>query len=78
MKAAGPEYIKDSIRFCGAQRIGHGVSLINDADLMQYVVDKRIAIEVCITSNVQTKACTLLDHPVRKFFDAGVIVAPSW
>lgn len=39
-EAAGPESILDAIRYCGAHRIGHGCSLIRDAKLMQFVVDK--------------------------------------
>ncbi len=46
-------------------------------DLLQYVVDHHIAVESCITSNIQTKAvATLEEHPVRKFFEAGVVVVP--
>lgn len=45
---------------------------------MQFVIDKRIALEVCVTSNLQTKAvASFAEHPIRTFFDAGVIVAPS-
>ena len=36
----------DSVRFCGAQRIGHGVRLTENEDLMKFIVDRRIAIEV--------------------------------
>ena len=77
-EAAPASYIKDALRFCGAHRIGHGVALEQDDELMQYVCDKRIALEVCVTSNVQTKAVAkLADHPIRRFFDRGVVVIPS-
>ena len=42
------------------------------------IYEKRIALEVCVTSNLQTKAVdSLAAHPLRKFFDVGVIVALS-
>ena len=76
-EAAGWESVRDSIRYCGANRIGHGVHLIDNPALLEYVVAHRIPIESCPTSNVQTKAVeSIADHPIRKFFDAGAIVVP--
>eukprot|EP00026_Physarum_polycephalum_P003424 Phypoly_transcript_03435.p1 GENE.Phypoly_transcript_03435~~Phypoly_transcript_03435.p1 ORF type:complete len:770 (+),score=83.44 Phypoly_transcript_03435:62-2371(+) len=76
-EAAGWESIQDSIRYCGANRLGHGVRLIENPDLMQYVINHSIAIEICPTSNIHTKAIAKLeDHPIRKYFDAGAIVVP--
>jgi len=76
-EAAGWESIRDSIRYCGANRIGHGVRLIENPALMEYVIDHSIAIECCLTSNLHTKAIThIQDHPIRKFFNAGAITVP--
>jgi len=76
-EAAGPESIRDAILYCGAHRIGHGTRLAQDPSLEQYVIDRRIALECCVTSNVQTKAVSELGlHPIRRFFDKGVIVVP--
>ncbi|KAL6047960.1 Adenosine deaminase [Balamuthia mandrillaris] len=76
-EAAGPESIQDSLRWCGAHRIGHGVTLRKDPRLLQYVIDRRVPIECCITSNLQTKAIRRLEeHPMREYLDAGVIVVP--
>jgi len=76
-EAAGWESVRDSIRYCGANRIGHGVRLIENPALLEYVVSHRIVIESCPTSNVHTKAVERIeDHPIRKFFDAGAIVVP--
>jgi len=76
-EAAGWMSILDSIQYCGAHRIGHGVQLISNSNLLQFVIDKRIPIECCVTSNVQTKAvASLEEHPIRRYFDAGVIVVP--
>ena len=42
-------------------------------DLVQFVVDNGIAIEICLTSNIHTKAIqTLKDHPVREYLEQGV------
>ena len=45
-EGAGWESILDSVRFCGAQRLGHGVRLVENEDLLKFVVDRRIAVEV--------------------------------
>eukprot|EP00162_Nutomonas_longa_P015314 comp22270_c0_seq1/m.53073 comp22270_c0_seq1/g.53073 ORF comp22270_c0_seq1/g.53073 comp22270_c0_seq1/m.53073 type:complete len:766 (-) comp22270_c0_seq1:96-2393(-) len=76
-KAAGWESVWDSIRYCGARRIGHGVALRTNERLLQFVVDQAIAVEVCITSNVQTKAIdAFTEHPLRQFFDSGIRAVP--
>jgi adenosine deaminase len=77
----GKESIWQAIQYCGAHRIGHGVRLIEDiaiaedgkvvklGDLAQYVLDKRIPLEICLLSNVQTGAAkSLAEHPFKIFF----------
>ena len=73
----GKESIWQAIQYCGAHRIGHGTRLIEDiaisdgkavklGDLAQYVLDKRIPLEICLISNVHTGATpSLADHPFR-------------
>jgi adenosine deaminase len=73
----GKESIWQAIQYCGAHRIGHGTRLIDDitvaegkvvklGDLAQYVLDKRIPIEVCLISNVHTGATpSLAEHPFK-------------
>ena len=74
-EAFGPESIHQAIHTCGAHRIGHGVRLIEDGDLLNYVNDHRIPLECCPSSNVQTKAVKRMeDHPIRLFFDLGLRV----
>nr|CAG4715040.1 unnamed protein product [Naegleria fowleri] len=76
-EASGWESVQDSIRFCGAQRIGHGVALKENLELTQYVANHRIPVEVCITSNLQTKAIKKFEeHPIREFFDYGLVLVP--
>ena len=74
-EAYGPESIHQAIHVCGAHRIGHGTRLREDGDLLNYVNDHRIPLEVCLTSNVQTRAVTdLKSHPLRFYFDFGIRV----
>src|ERR1700688_3521622 len=73
----GKESIWQAIQYCGAHRIGHGTRLIDDiavadgkavklGDLAQYVLDKRIPLEICLISNVHTGAArTLPEHPFK-------------
>jgi adenosine deaminase/aminodeoxyfutalosine deaminase len=57
----------------GAERIGHGIRAIEDPLLVAHLAEKKIPLEICITSNVRTGAVpSLKDHPVRKLYDAGV------
>jgi adenosine deaminase len=73
----GKESIWQAIQYCGAHRIGHGTRLIDDiavrdgraaklGDLAQYVLDKRIPLEICLLSNVHTGATpSLEEHPFK-------------
>ncbi len=73
-ETVGPEGIWGAINI-GAERIGHGLSAIHDAELMGVLSERQIPIEICITSNVKTGSlASLADHPVRKYFDAGVMI----
>ena len=58
-----------------AERIGHGVSAAQDADLVEELAYRQIPVEICITSNVRTGVCkTAAEHPVKNLFDQGVMV----
>ena len=72
----GPESIWDALRICHAQRIGHGISSVQDPELVKYVRDNKIPIEVCPTSNVFTKKYVkkMAEHPVREMFEKGIPV----
>jgi adenosine deaminase len=72
-EAFGPPSIRQALLDCDAHRIGHGTRLLEDESLERYIRDHRIPLEICLTSNVQTRvAGTFADHPVRRYFDAGV------
>lgn len=71
----GPASIRQALFKCGAHRIGHGVTLGQDPDLLRYVVDRQIPLEVCPTSNVQTHVVASYEaHPVAEYVRAGVPV----
>ncbi|MFB7027971.1 MULTISPECIES: adenosine deaminase [unclassified Streptomyces] len=74
-ETTGPETVWDAIRDLGAERIGHGTSSVRDPELLAYLAEHRIALEVCPTSNIATRAVATLDeHPLRRMVDAGVFV----
>ena len=74
-EAAGPESIAGALLHCHAQRIGHGTRLYQDRTLQDYVRDRRIPLEINISSNVHTHAVARAeDHPVREYYDAGLPV----
>jgi len=71
----GAGSVRQALHDCGATRIGHGTRLIEDAALTEYVNDRRIAIEVCLTSNVQTRAAESLEtHPLPEYLRRGLNV----
>ncbi len=73
----GAHSIRQAVHLCVADRIGHGTRLEEDASLLEYVNDRRIPIEVCLTSNVQTRAAATFEaHPLRRYFDRGLVVVP--
>jgi adenosine deaminase len=74
-EAAGWESIFEAIHACHATRIGHGTRLFENPALQEYVRDRRILVEINLTSNVQTHAVAdAASHPVRAYVDAGLAV----
>ena len=73
----GPESIWDAINYCHAERIGHGLTAVQDEKLMETLSNKKIPVEICITSNTFTKKIVTKakDHPVKKYFDKGIVVS---
>jgi adenosine deaminase len=72
-EGAGAESVREAVHVCGANRIGHATHLIQDESLTQYVNDRRIALEICLTSNVQTHAAeSYEEHPVRAYHERGM------
>jgi aminodeoxyfutalosine deaminase len=74
-ETTGPETIWDAVRHLGADRIGHGIAAAQDPALMAHLAEHDIALEVCPTSNVRTRAvASLAEHPLPALVAAGVPV----
>jgi aminodeoxyfutalosine deaminase len=75
-EVTGPETVWDALRDLGAERIGHGIASARDPELMAYLAEHRIPLEVCPTSNVRTRAvASLVEHPLPALMAAGVPVS---
>ena len=71
----GPESVRQALHTCCADRIGHGTRIIEDAALLDYVNDRRVPVEICLTSNIQTRAAaSYATHPLRTYYDRGLNV----
>ncbi|MGW0830272.1 adenosine deaminase [Streptomyces prunicolor] len=77
-EAHGLPSIHQALQVCGAQRIGHGVRITEDivdgklGRLAGWVRDRRIALEMCPTSNLQTGAASsIAEHPITALKDLG-------
>ena len=67
--------VREAIHLCGVHRIGHATRLIEDTSLTDYCNDHRIPLEICLTSNVQTRAArSYATHPFREYFRRGLNV----
>ncbi|MBN1424650.1 adenosine deaminase [Candidatus Fermentibacteria bacterium] len=75
-EAASAQSIWDAIRELGVERVGHGTRAWEDPELVEYLVAHRIPVEMCPISNVRTGVVRCLsEHPIRRFFDAGIPVS---
>ena len=71
----GPDSVRQAVHVCGAHRLGHATRLIEDTSLTDYCNDHRITLEICLTSNVQTRVAPSYSlHPFREYFDRGLNV----
>jgi adenosine deaminase len=73
-EAAGPESVWQALRELGAERIGHGTHAPEDPTLLEYLAEKRIGVEVSLTSNVQTSTVPdYASHPLKTFLEYGML-----
>jgi aminodeoxyfutalosine deaminase len=77
-ETTGPETVWHALRLLGAERIGHGTSSAQDPALLAHLAETGVALEVCPSSNIATRAVARLEeHPIRAFRDAGVTITVS-
>jgi aminodeoxyfutalosine deaminase len=58
-----------------AERIGHGLTAVQDPELVEELAKRQIPVEICLTSNLRTGCCrTLAEHPARNYFDHGLML----
>lgn len=68
-------WVKDSIEILGAERIGHGIQIINNPEVLEFVKAKKIPLEVCPISNYLTQSYPTYEaHPIRQLINAGILV----
>ena len=74
-ETVGPESVWGAVRVLGAERLGHGVRSIEDSELIDYLAEEHIPLEICPTSNIKLGVYSnLAAHPFRRLYDAGVPV----
>lgn len=74
-ETTGAATVWSAVRDLAAERIGHGTGAAEEPELLAYLAEHRIPVEVCPTSNVRTQQVpSIAAHPVRRMLDAGVIV----
>jgi adenosine deaminase len=71
----GPDSVRQAVHTCGAKRLGHATRLIEDSALTEDIAKRGVALEICLTSNLQTHAAESYSaHPLRRYFDLGLAV----
>jgi adenosine deaminase len=75
-ESMGPESIWGAIRHLHVDRVGHGTRAHEDPELLDYLANHKIPLELCPGSNVCTGVVgTIEEHPIRDYFDRGLIVS---
>jgi aminodeoxyfutalosine deaminase len=85
-EVGGPELVRESIDLLNAERIGHGIAVMRDPGLAEFLAARRVPLEICPTSNLCTGAlakqtgkadASLQDHPLANFIKQGLTVTVS-
>jgi adenosine deaminase len=75
-EAAGPESVWEAIKKLRVERLGHGVRAIEDPQLVRYLKDTHLPLEVCVNSNLKTKIFPSPEsHPIKRFIENGLCVS---
>jgi len=71
----GPDSVWAALQVLKAERIGHGLHCWQDRELLAYLVQCQVPVEVSLTSNLRTGCIRILrQHPVKTYFDLGVLI----
>ena len=74
-ETVGPASVWGALQVLGAERLGHGVRAIEDPALVAYLVEQRIPLEICPTSNVSLGVYAgIAEHPLPRLHSAGVSI----
>jgi adenosine deaminase len=74
-ETAGPASIRGAIDALGADRIGHGIRILEDPELVTEVRERGLALDVCPTSNVMTRVVPSIEaHPLLRLLEVGLVV----
>jgi adenosine deaminase len=75
-EASGTQSIWGAINQLCVDRIGHGARIYEEPELMDYIAENEIPIELCPMSNVRTGVVNnIMEHPIRKYFEHGLIIS---
>lgn len=68
------QWVRDSVEILGAERIGHGVQIIRNPEVLEFIKDRKIPLEICPISNYLTQSFkTYPEHPIRQLMSAGIL-----
>lgn len=68
-----PWYVKDAVEILGAERIGHGVQIYREPQMIEFVKAHNVHLELCLTSNWLTQAVpSISEHPIKQLMNSGV------
>src|ERR1700689_3119706 len=82
----GPESVREAVEILGAERVGHGIAVMNDPALAGSLATRHVVLENCLSSNLSTGAlakqtgkpgATMADHPIAKLIAQGLLVTLS-
>jgi aminodeoxyfutalosine deaminase len=82
----GPESVREAVEILGAERVGHGIAVMNDPALAGSLATRHVVLENCMSSNLCTGAlakqtgntnASLADHPLAKLIAQGLLVTLS-
>src|SRR5690606_38524637 len=71
----GPVRVREALDVLGAERIGHGIDVMKDPELVERLVAAQVPVDVSPTSNICTRAVDRIEeHPLPAMLDAGLLV----